>query len=365
MENKLLVYGIVGAGYIANNVHLPIISKIEGTKVDAICDEDEAKARATAKIFKIPKAYTDFNEMLEKENLDVVDVLTPPSTHANIAISILKSGRHCLVEKPLTTTVADADKVIRVAKEENRALHVIHNFSFMPCMRRANQIMSADPSGESTNIDVKYLTSFEVEMQRYLDPLHWCHGLPGDVFYDLSPHLIMLLLDFLQDVKNVKVLTIKLSDDPRLCADELKVIVEGNHGLGSLAISFNSPARCFTIDVVRRTCRLCINADNQIVIKHKPLQSKDVASLVSKGSTTLGEIYQQLAGLSSNAFFSITGKYKAVHKESHSYLLSESVRSLQGRGTYPVDLWKCREVVRLLEEIFGTPSQNDSICNIK
>lgn len=356
MNEKRLSYGVIGAGFIANNVHLPILCNKKEVQVIALCDENENKARSTAKFFGIPRVYPSFSEMLMKENLDVVDILTPPRSHFNLAISSLKAGCHCMVEKPLTTTMADADVVIRVAKEENRALHVIHNFSFMPCMRKAKQIESASKLGDLVCVDVRYLSSLKIEMQRYAEASHWCHDLPGDVFYDLAPHLIMLILDYLHEVKRIKKVVMNLFNDPTVQANELRVTFEAENGLGSLAISFNSLARCFSIDVIKTNGRLFINADNQIVIKYKAMRPTDPTSLVSKGARTLGEVYQQLAGLSSNAFCSITGRYRSLHTESHGYLISKSVNSLQGRGTYPVDLWKAREVVRLLEEILGSGS---------
>ena len=185
------------------------------------------------------------------------------------------------------------------------------------------------------SIDVKYLTSFAVEMRRYLEPTHWCHRIPGDIFYDLAPHLTMLLLDFLEDVCNVKVITKKLSGNLNIHADELKVIVEAKNGVGSLAISFNSPARCVTIDIVRTKGRLSINADNQIVIRHKPLRSQDLANPILKGVRTLGDVCQQITGLSSNAFFSILGKYRNDYTQSHRYLIGESLKVFKEKGRIP------------------------------
>jgi predicted dehydrogenase len=356
MSNKQLSYGIVGAGFIANNVHLPILCSNGEVKVNAICDEDLVRAHKVADTFHISKVYSDFNEMLENETLDVVDVLTPPSSHVQVALKALKAGCNCLIEKPLTTKTVDADALIDASKQNDRILHVVHNFSFMPCMRIAKQLLKDENLGDSVSVDVKYLTSLKVEMQRYAEPTHWCHGLPGDIFYDLSPHLIMLLLDFLDDAKTVTTVTKKLSDNPNIKWDELRVIVEADKGVGTIAISFNSPARSVSIDVVKTNGRLFLNADNQIVTKYNAITPKDLTSPISKGKRTLSEVNQQLRGLASNTFNSVTKRYGAIHKESHGYLIRQSIKSMQGQEVYPVDLWKAREVVRLLEAIFGSPT---------
>ena len=137
MDSKAKAFGIIGAGYIANLVHLPILSGLNEAKVLAICDEDESKARRTAKRFKIPRMYTDVVEMFEKEDLDIIDILTPPDTHVNLAIQALKKGYHCLIEKPLATKVAEADEVIRVAKEEESCFTCHPQFFFYALCKKS------------------------------------------------------------------------------------------------------------------------------------------------------------------------------------------------------------------------------------
>jgi hypothetical protein len=73
---------------------------------------------------------------------------------------------------------------------------------------------------------------------------------------------------------------------------------------------------------------------------------------VPRGLNVLGEIGQQLSGLASATASAISGRYNYL--EGHKYLIQSALRSIRGEGTYPVDIWKCREVVRLLEEAFGS-----------
>ncbi|MBA7650811.1 Inositol 2-dehydrogenase/D-chiro-inositol 3-dehydrogenase [subsurface metagenome] len=291
--------------------------------------------------------------MLAEEKLDAVDILTPPDTHADLAIQAMQHGCHCLMEKPLTITTTDADRVVKVAKGTGLGLFVTHNLSFFPGMRRAKTMVASGAVGKLVSVHVRFITS--IRRERYFEPGHWCHHLPGGIFSDLSPHLAMMLVELLDDISCVKAVTKKVSDYPHITADELEVMVEAGNGLGSFALSYNSPLTRFTIDMVGTKMSLSVN-DSQIVVCHKPVTGyKTVGSFIEgipRGLGVLSEIFQQLAGLSSTTVSTILGRYNYL--EGHRYLIEAALDNIRGERTYPVDIGKCREVVRILEEAFGS-----------
>jgi predicted dehydrogenase len=234
MKSGTIKVGVVGAGYIAQSAHLPVLSRLSGAELVAICDVSQAEAQKAADQFSIPKVYSDMAEMLEQEKLDVVDILTPPDTHADLAIQVMQHGCHCLMEKPLAVTTADADRVIKIAEETGLGLYVTHSLSYFPIMRKAKAMVASGAVGRVVNVRVRFITS--IERERYFEPDHWCHRLPGGVFADLAPHLAMMLLDFLDGVTSVKAAARKLSGHPHLNADELEILVETGSGLGSLTL---------------------------------------------------------------------------------------------------------------------------------
>lgn len=354
LRNRKVRIGVVGAGHIANSSHLPVLVKLPRAEVTAVCDKDEDAAQRVIKRFKIPKFYVDLAQMLEKEQVDVIDILTPSDTHADLVTQAMQHGCHCLMEKPLSVSTTDADRVINVAEETGLGLFVTHNWSFFPVLRRAKAMAASGALGEVIGVDVQYLTSFGEE--RYSDPNHWCHRLPGGIFADISPHLAMVLLDFLENVRQVKAITRKLSDYPHIVADELKVMVEARNGLGSFTLSFNSPVRQFAIYITGTKMCLSVNANTQIIVRHKPIaRHKSISSItdgIPRGAGALSEIFQQVAGLSSMAATVILGKHNYL--EGHRYLIEAALNNVRGEGTYPVNTWKCREVVRILEEAFNS-----------
>jgi len=117
--------GIVGCGGIANNKHLPAITKNGKFEVVAFCDIDREKAEAAKNKFGTQDArvYTDYNELV-KEDLAAVYVLTPNKSHADISIAALKVGKHVMCEKPMAKSYADAKRMLDTAKETGKLLTI-------------------------------------------------------------------------------------------------------------------------------------------------------------------------------------------------------------------------------------------------
>jgi predicted dehydrogenase len=129
---KEIKVGIIGSGGIAQNAHIPSFQKIEAVKVVACCDVVESVAMKAAEKFGIPRYYTDYAKMLEKEKLDAVSVCTPNALHKEPTILALESGAHVLVEKPIATSAEDGAAMVRAAKKAGRILIVGFQERFNP-----------------------------------------------------------------------------------------------------------------------------------------------------------------------------------------------------------------------------------------
>lgn len=344
--------GIAGAGHIAERTHLPILVRSPHVRVLAICDLDLCAAKRLAEKFLIPGVYRDLTEMLEREELDVVVVLTPTDTHAPLATQVLLHGCHCLMEKPLALTTAEADALIRLSRETGLALHVTHNYSYFPAVRKAKALAEAGVLGNLLSVDIQFLVSMGSE--RYFEPSHWCNRMPGGVLYDIMPHLVMLLLDFLGEVSDMKVMTRKVSSYNHVEADEIKVMACAERGLGSLYLSMNSPLTRHVITIVGERMVLSVNAAEQVLIRHKPIpRYRTVASLtdaIPRGLGAMSEIWQQTYGLASTALSVLSRR--TDYLAGHRYLIEASLRSVLYGEEFPVDLLRCREAVRVLEMMF-------------
>jgi predicted dehydrogenase len=343
----LVKVAIVGTGYIANRVHLPIFRKMKEARVVAVCDADEDRARRTAHHCQISKFYTDFEKMLAQESVDIVDICTPSPTHASLTLQALRAGFNCLVEKPLALRVDEADEVIEVANSLGLKVHVIHNYSFTPGMLKAKRMVASGVIGEVIGMDVNYLAPVD---DRHLNANHWLHRIPGGVLAEVTPHLAMLFVEFLGDITEVKVAGAKKSPYPYVSLDELRVIVEARNGLGVLNFSHNCPSRRFTLDIIGTAGSLYVDGDAQSVVKYSSHPGSE--AIFFRGSRAISEIVQKLTDLSWVAINVVIGRYTAL-TQGHRYLIHRSVQSLQGKETYPVELSQAREAVKLTQTIFA------------
>lgn len=338
--------GLVGCGYIAGRVHLPILVSLTEGQVVAVCDQDEERAEATARRFDIPRAYGEVGEMMARENLDIVDVCTPADAHYPVVRDVLEGGAHCLVEKPLTTTLADADAVIQAAEEKDLRLYVIHNISaVMPSIGRAREMVASGALGDLLGVDLKYLVPAE---RRHLTPDHWLHRLPGDIVAEMMPHMLMLLLEFLEDVREVKVSAAKRSTSSFVSVDEIRVILEAGNALGTLTISFNCPSRRVCMDIFGTRMSVYVDADSQAVVTYPPHPGTEM--VLYRGWRAVREILQRSACLVGTGAGVLLGRYAAL-THGHQLLLRQALRSARGDGRYPVELGRARDVVRLFEMI--------------
>ncbi len=130
MTDHKVKIALVGAGNVAQIAHLPAYHKHPDVELVALVDEDPVKCASLKKQYDIARTYDDFTKMLEKEDLDGVDICTPNYLHAPMAIAALRSGHHVLCEKPLARNATEAAKMVETAKESGRTLMVAMNNRF-------------------------------------------------------------------------------------------------------------------------------------------------------------------------------------------------------------------------------------------
>jgi predicted dehydrogenase len=118
--------GIVGCGFIAGGKHLPSLSLIEDVEVVAFCDLIPERASNLAAKFGSPDALvtTDYRELLKRQEIDVIHVCTPNSSHCEITVAALQAGKHVMCEKPMAKTAAEAKLMLDTAKATGKKLTI-------------------------------------------------------------------------------------------------------------------------------------------------------------------------------------------------------------------------------------------------
>jgi len=139
---------VVGTGYATECLHLPRLLRIPGVRVVAIVSRNEDRAKLVAARFGLETCYTDFDEALRREDVQIVDVNLPTFLHRDYVIRAAKAGKDVLCEKPMATTLREADEMIDATKSAGTKLMIAHVLRFWPDYVKAKQLVQEGYVGE-------------------------------------------------------------------------------------------------------------------------------------------------------------------------------------------------------------------------
>ncbi|MEM3640819.1 MAG: Gfo/Idh/MocA family oxidoreductase [Candidatus Bathyarchaeia archaeon] len=193
--------GLIGCGGIAN-IHMGAYKRIKGVEVVAVCDLNIGRAKSLAKKFRVGKVYRDYVNMVEAEQLDLVDVCTPVSTHAKIVIHVSRFVPAIFVEKPMALSVQECDEIIGEIRRRGTKLCVGHNQLFLPTIQKAKALVD---SGRFDLLSFKTVVKEDYEFLRaygWLAPWAVTPEQKG-VIWESCCHLAYLHLHFLPNIVEV------------------------------------------------------------------------------------------------------------------------------------------------------------------
>jgi predicted dehydrogenase len=171
--------GVIGCGYWGPNL-LRNFAENEGAQLRWICDLDEARLNAMGRRYPMAQTTTDYRRLLADAELDAVAVVTPVATHFRIAKEFLRAGKHVLVEKPLTSTVREAEELIELAAANQRTLMVDHTFIYTGAVRKMKEIVAGGDLG-----DLLYFDSVRINLGLFQRDIN--------VLWDLAPHDLSIM----------------------------------------------------------------------------------------------------------------------------------------------------------------------------
>lgn len=144
--------GIIGAGAIVQVAHLPVLKRLKGVEVAAICDTDLPKARALADRYGIPGVFDDLQDLLANETLDALLLSTPNHLHESHIMAGLSAGLHVLVEKPLAMSASIAQKLVRATERRDRVVMVGMSHRYRPDAQAIRQFVQNGELGEIDSV---------------------------------------------------------------------------------------------------------------------------------------------------------------------------------------------------------------------
>jgi predicted dehydrogenase len=198
MPEKIGV-AVVGCGFFAQN-HLNAWRDLarDGVELIAVCDIDAAKAKAAAEKFKVPRWYTDLDELLAKEKPGLIDIVTRVETHREQVLKTVAKGIPTIVQKPFGFDLGDCRAMTLAAKKAGVFLAVHENFRFQAPLRRITELLRQGVIGTPSWGRVSFRTDYDIYTgQPYL------LNETRFVINDLGVHVCDLARAFLGEVEHV------------------------------------------------------------------------------------------------------------------------------------------------------------------
>lgn len=144
--------GLIGVGAVAQLAHLPVLGKMRGARLVAICDTDRAKAQAIAERLNVPDVVTDIEDLLELDALDAVIVATPNHLHEPHVLSALAAHKHVLCERPLALSSRGIERLLQAAARAGRCMVVANNHRFRTDVQALDRFLRGAELGRVTGV---------------------------------------------------------------------------------------------------------------------------------------------------------------------------------------------------------------------
>ena len=204
LRTKATRVAIVGTGYIAE-FHARGIRALPDVELVSVCDANLRRARSFAAEWGVPTAFDSVQSMLAEQRIDVAHVLTPPGLHHSLAKPILQTGGNVFLEKPMCTSIREADELLEIADTRKLLIGVNHNFLFSGAYRLLREAIRSGTLGSLDYVCFNYL--FELGPIR-LGPFDsWMLQAPENVLLEVGPHLVSALLDLVGPPDSLSVTT--------------------------------------------------------------------------------------------------------------------------------------------------------------
>ncbi len=358
MSDRSHRVALVGAGRIAA-VHHGYAKNVPNARVVAVCDADRDRAEEFAQQRNIPAFYDDIEQLLREEQPNVVHIVTPPATHARLAVAAMERGANVLVEKPMAMSVEDCDRMIETAERYGRRICVDHNRLFDPVILKARALVDSGALGDIVSVEaLQGVNPVEAGAAPGQDS-HWSVADPFAPLYNLGPHPLYLAAHFLGPIDGLQIVGQPIGDDGLL--REIRILLQSNGAYGYVTFSMGAQPYLNHVNVfgTKGTLRANLNTMAMTVEKVRKLPK-----MVAKFTSNL-EPAAQLVGSTVETVLAV-----ALRRMKTYPGIGQNIRrfykSLDQGEPAPVDGAAGRQNVWLLREIeehFSKTSRAGAVAN--
>jgi predicted dehydrogenase len=175
----MVKFGVIGYGYWGPNV-VRNLDLLDGAEVLVVCDKSPTSRKRVQKAYPNLRVTSDSAELMSSKDLDAIAVITPVWTHYELAKAALEHGKHVFVEKPFTSSTAQAEELINLAARKNLKIMVDHTFLFTGAVKKIRQLLK-----EGTLGNLYYYDSTRVNLGLFQHDVN--------VIWDLAPHDLSII----------------------------------------------------------------------------------------------------------------------------------------------------------------------------
>ena len=233
--------GLIGTGGISNRHMMPYLERPDRVQLTAVCDIVESLAQDYAKRAGVDEIYLDFEEMLQKADIDAVDICTGHSSHAPLAIAAANAGKHVIVEKAMAHTLQGCKDMIEAADKAGVTLMVAQHLRYSPESRAVKRFIDEGNLGEIRAVRTHSIGGGGGDRR----PDDWMKDgkAGGGVMLVQSVHHLDLLRFYVGNVKRVMGISRSLQENFLNDADDLvaATLEFENGAVGDLMASWSTP----------------------------------------------------------------------------------------------------------------------------
>ena len=339
----MIKVGLVGAGYVST-YHARALRSLPFVEMIGIADPEQDRALAVARRFDIPRIYPSLASMAEAQP-NVIHILTPPASHAPLALQAMDMGCHVFVEKPMAETVADCDRMIERARERGLVLSVNHSARMDPIVLRALDLIAKGACGQVTAVDFFRSSDYAAYSGGPVVPPQFRNG--SYPFQDLGVHGLSLLEAFLGPIRHADTRYYASGiGDPNLVFDEWRTLVECENGTGQMYISWN--VRPMQNELIVHGTRGVLHVDcylQTLSLRKTYPAPKPVQRIFGAGTNALGTLWKVTA----NTLRFATGRLKPAPGIHVSVVKFHE--ALHQGAPPPVPPEEGRRIISLIEDV--------------
>ncbi|MBU0580435.1 MAG: Gfo/Idh/MocA family oxidoreductase [Candidatus Margulisbacteria bacterium] len=225
----MICVAVVGVGYWGPNL-VRNLYKISGCVVKYCCDLDEKKLKNISLEYPTIKITTSYDEILNDSEIDAVVIATPVFSHFSLTKKALLAKKHCLIEKPMTYKLEEAEELLKIAKEKNLIIMVDHTFIYTGAVQKIKEMVKSGDLGKIYYFDSQRLNLGIIQPD-------------VNVLWDLAPHDISIM-NYVFNTNPISVTAVGSSHIQNKLEEMVHITVKyPNNLIGHIHVSWLSPVK--------------------------------------------------------------------------------------------------------------------------